>query len=96
MIIICVLDELYMAFVTSKKAYANILSVDASEALTMPGVVDYICHTDVPGHNKWGTEVADEEIFATSQVGLFFLTLHNMLALRTDKYPGILLDKPLS
>jgi xanthine dehydrogenase/oxidase len=62
-------DELYMAFVTSKKAYANIVNVDASEALTMPGVVDFISHKDVPGHNKWGATIPDdEEIFASSQV----------------------------
>ena len=58
-----------MALVTSKKAYGNIKSVDATEALSMPGVVDYISHVDVPGHNKWGAAVQDdEEIFSTKQV----------------------------
>ena len=62
-----------MAFVTSKKAYANILSVDASEALSMPGVIDFISHVDVPGHNKWGI-TDDEEIFATSQVYIIYIS----------------------
>ncbi|XP_053396021.1 xanthine dehydrogenase/oxidase-like isoform X1 [Mercenaria mercenaria] len=62
-------NELYMGFVMSKKAYANIKSVDASEALSMPGVVDYISHVDVPGKNTWGAALPDdEEIFATTQV----------------------------
>jgi len=55
--------------VISTKAYANIVSVDPSEALAMPGVVDYVCHRDVPGHNAWGAaRPNDEEIFATKQV----------------------------
>ncbi|KAH3859136.1 hypothetical protein DPMN_101852 [Dreissena polymorpha] len=54
-------DELYLAFVTSSKAHARILSVDPSEALAMPGVVDYVSHKDVPGHNKWGSMFPDDE-----------------------------------
>ncbi|KAL4238443.1 hypothetical protein ACF0H5_003151 [Mactra antiquata] len=62
-------DELYMAIVTSSKAHANIKDVDASEALSMPGVIDYISHNDVPGHNTWGAIFPeDEEIFASNQV----------------------------
>ncbi|KAH3859121.1 hypothetical protein DPMN_101836, partial [Dreissena polymorpha] len=62
-------NELYLAFVTSSKAHARILSVDPSEALAMPGVVDYVSHKDVPGHNKWGAVFPDdEEIFASSEV----------------------------
>ncbi|WAR00721.1 XDH-like protein [Mya arenaria] len=62
-------NELYIGFVMSNKAYANIISVDPSAALAMPGVVDYICHKDVPGHNSWGAAVQDdEEIFASKQV----------------------------
>ena len=53
----------------STKAYANIVSVDPSEALAMQGVVDYVCHRDVPGHNVWGAaRPNDEEIFASKQV----------------------------
>lgn len=62
-------DELYLAFVMSTKAHANILRVDPSEALSMPGVVSYIDHSDVPGHNSWGSSPqGKEEIFASSEV----------------------------
>lgn len=61
------LDEKYLAFVTSQKAHANILSIDPSEALKMPGVVDFVSHKDVQGHNNWGI-FADEEIFAKEKV----------------------------
>lgn len=53
----------------STKAHANILRVDPSEALSMPGVVSYIDHSDVPGHNFWGSSPqGKEEIFATTEV----------------------------
>lgn len=62
-----------MAIVTSTKAFANIKGIDASEALSMPGVVDFVSHADVPGHNKWGAVIPDdEEIFATSQVIVYY------------------------
>ncbi|WAR00696.1 XDH-like protein [Mya arenaria] len=62
-------DELYLAFVTSSKAYANIVSVDPSAALAILGVVDYVGYKDVPGHNRWGAIFPDdEEIFASEQV----------------------------
>ena len=52
----------------SERAHANILAVDVSKALTMPGVRDYICYKDVPGSNLWGVDVADEEAFASKKV----------------------------
>lgn len=60
-------NEKYLAFVTSQKAHANILSIDPSEALKMPGVVGFVSHKDVQGHNNWGI-FADEEIFAKEKV----------------------------
>lgn len=38
-----------MAYVMSNVASGKILEVDTSKALQLPGVVDYIDHTDVPG-----------------------------------------------
>ena len=35
-------DELYLAFVFSTKAHANIVSIDTTEALAVPGVKDYV------------------------------------------------------
>lgn len=53
---------------TSQKAHANILSVDASDALKMPGVVDFIDYKDVPGENIHGHAAQDEEVFASKKV----------------------------
>ena len=58
-----------MALVLSTKAHAYIKNVDPAEALSMPGVRDFISHIDVPGYNTWGAIFSeDEEIFASSQV----------------------------
>ncbi|KAE8580253.1 hypothetical protein XENTR_v10024373 [Xenopus tropicalis] len=45
-------QELFIAFVTSKRAHAKILSIDASEALALPGVCDIIRAEDIPGKNE--------------------------------------------
>ena len=50
----------------SGKARARLVSVDPSAALAMPGVVDYVCHTDVPGAKHWGC--GQEEVFASEEV----------------------------
>ena len=42
------LGELFLALVTSQIAHGKIIEVDASEALQMPGVVDFIDHRDFP------------------------------------------------
>ena len=61
-----IVGELYLALVTSKKAHAKLLKVDPTEALKMKGVVDFISHKDVPGHNTWN--ILPEEIFASNEV----------------------------
>ena len=45
-------------------------SVDPSEALRMPGVRTYIGADDVPGSNRTGAVIYDEELFATEKVML--------------------------
>ena len=45
--------ELYAGVVFSQHAHANI-TVDASAALEMDGVIDYVCVDDVPGDNMIG------------------------------------------
>ncbi|XP_048257190.1 xanthine dehydrogenase/oxidase-like [Haliotis rufescens] len=61
--------ELYAAFVFSTKAHAKILSVDASEALSMPGVVDFVSFKDIPALTTFGVASQDEmEIFASKEV----------------------------
>ncbi|XP_033724917.1 xanthine dehydrogenase/oxidase-like [Pecten maximus] len=61
-------SELFAVPVTSKHAHARIVSVDTSRALALPGVVDYINCSDVPGNNKFGEVVPDGTLFAEDEV----------------------------
>ncbi|KAI9665697.1 MAG: hypothetical protein M1821_003631 [Bathelium mastoideum] len=63
-------NELYGCLVLSTKAHARILGVDASPAMDLPGVVDWIDHRDLPSPevNWWGAPVADEVFFAVDEV----------------------------
>ena len=53
--------ELYGGLVLSQHAHA-IISVDASAALVMEGVVDYVSVTDVPGDNMIGLSLSREAL----------------------------------
>ncbi|RBR07551.1 hypothetical protein FVER53590_12680 [Fusarium verticillioides] len=58
-------NELFGALVMSKAAHAEILGVDYSVALEMPGVVGYIDKDSITKEqNTWGPVVLDELIFA--------------------------------
>jgi xanthine dehydrogenase/oxidase len=63
-------NELFACLVLSTKAHAKILSVDASAALEIPGVADYVDHRDLPSPqaNWWGAPKADELFFAVDKV----------------------------
>uniref|UniRef100_A0A673T1X2 aldehyde oxidase n=1 Tax=Suricata suricatta TaxID=37032 RepID=A0A673T1X2_SURSU len=56
--------ELFMVLVTSTRAHAKIISIDFSEALELPGVVDVITAEDIPGAN--GAE--DDKLLAVDEV----------------------------
>jgi xanthine dehydrogenase/oxidase len=61
--------ELYMGLVLSRRAHARIISVDASTALTMEGVVAYVDHKDVEGSNQFSIAIVkDELVFAVDEV----------------------------
>lgn len=45
-------ETLHLALVQAKVSHANILSIDTSEAETMPGVVKVLTHKDVQGSNR--------------------------------------------
>ncbi|XP_012937727.1 indole-3-acetaldehyde oxidase [Aplysia californica] len=67
--------ELFGAFVLSDQAAATLESMDASEALKMPGVVAFLTAKDIPegGTNNYMTSVgifafAPQELFATKDV----------------------------
>ncbi|XP_030265629.1 aldehyde oxidase 1-like isoform X2 [Sparus aurata] len=59
--------ELFMTVVTSARAHAKI-TLDVSEALRLPGVVDVITAKDIPGKNVRTEFGYDEELLAESQV----------------------------
>ena len=62
--------ELYLGLVLSAKAHANILHIDASQALEMQGVVDFVCHKDLEEENNlYGVAIVrDESVFAVKKV----------------------------
>ncbi|XP_055609369.1 xanthine dehydrogenase/oxidase-like [Uranotaenia lowii] len=66
-------DELHAAFVLGDKALQTIESIDASEALNVPGVVAFFSAKDIPGVNNFmyfpefmGSNI--EEVFASKTV----------------------------
>ncbi|XP_057603209.1 aldehyde oxidase 4-like isoform X4 [Hippopotamus amphibius kiboko] len=63
-------QELFLAVVTSTRAHAKIISIDTSEALALPGVVDVITAEDVPGDNNYNGEVlyAHNEVICVGQI----------------------------
>uniref|UniRef100_A0A8C6N150 Aldehyde oxidase 1 n=1 Tax=Mus spicilegus TaxID=10103 RepID=A0A8C6N150_MUSSI len=56
--------ELFLTFVTSSRAHAKIVSIDLSEALSLPGVVDIITADHLQEVNTFGTEtfLATDEV----------------------------------
>ncbi|KAL1770760.1 aldehyde oxidase 4 [Sigmodon hispidus] len=63
-------QELALAVVTSTRAHAKIISLDVSEALECPGVVDVITAEDVPGENNHNGEIfyAHSEVICVGQI----------------------------
>ncbi|XP_067617387.1 LOW QUALITY PROTEIN: xanthine dehydrogenase-like [Eurosta solidaginis] len=62
-------NELYLALVLSTKAHANIISIDASEALRQQGVHAFFSSKDLSEHeNAVGSFLHDEEVFAAGKV----------------------------
>lgn len=63
-------NELVGCLLLSTKPHAKLLSVDVTAALDLPGVVDYVSHTDLPSPeaNWWGAPNCDETFFAIDEV----------------------------
>lgn len=63
-------NELYGVMVLSTKAHAKILSVDFTPAMELPGVANWVDHTDLPSPeaNWWGAPRRDEVFFALDEV----------------------------
>nr|XP_015813530.2 aldehyde oxidase 6 isoform X1 [Nothobranchius furzeri] len=60
--------ELFLVLVTSSRAHAEIIALDVSEALTLPGVVDVITAKDVPGKKARSMFGYEEELLAVKEV----------------------------
>jgi xanthine dehydrogenase/oxidase len=63
-------NELVGCLLLSTKPHAKLLSVDVAAALDLPGVVDFVSHTDLPNPeaNWWGAPNCDETFFAVDEV----------------------------
>ncbi|KAG6827920.1 hypothetical protein H0H92_009962 [Tricholoma furcatifolium] len=63
-------NQSWGALVLSTHAHARILSVDATKALSMPGVLTFVSHTDLPSPkaNFWGSVALDEVFLAVGEV----------------------------
>ena len=59
---------LYAAPILSKVAHGKLISVDCGAALVMPGVVDVVLASDVPGDPMLAAFAGDEPVFATGTV----------------------------
>jgi CO/xanthine dehydrogenase Mo-binding subunit len=57
--------------VRSPHAHARIVSIDISEAVTMPGVHAVLTHDDVPGAKRYGLEFPDQPVLAIDRVRYF-------------------------
>ncbi|XP_029462074.1 aldehyde oxidase-like isoform X2 [Rhinatrema bivittatum] len=60
--------ELFLAFITSTKPHAKIISIDVSDALKLPGVVDIITALDVTGTSEFFSDSEAEPLFAGDKV----------------------------
>ncbi|EPY77223.1 aldehyde oxidase 3-like protein [Camelus ferus] len=61
-------QELFLAFVTSSRAHAKIVSIDLSEALSLPGVVDIVTEEDLHGVNYFCLLTKPEKLLSTEEV----------------------------
>lgn len=60
-------DGLWAQYVASDHPLARFDSVDASEALAIPSVVDYIGASDIPGAGQ-NNAMGQEQVFAVDKV----------------------------
>ncbi|NP_001295373.1 aldehyde oxidase [Callithrix jacchus] len=73
--------ELFLTFVTSSRAHAKIVSIDLSEALSMPGVVDIMTAEHLGDVNSFCFFAETETLLATDKV---FCVGHLVCAVLAD------------
>lgn len=61
-------DMLWGMALRSPHPRANILSVDVSQAVKLPGVYAVLTHEDIPGAKFYGLEIADQPALAIDKV----------------------------
>ncbi|XP_065224598.1 uncharacterized protein LOC135848590 isoform X2 [Planococcus citri] len=63
-------NELYGAFVVSKKGPGKLTSIDTSAIRNIPGVVKFVSAKDIPGKNTFVEvyKVEDEQLFADKEI----------------------------
>ncbi|KAG8520970.1 Aldehyde oxidase [Galemys pyrenaicus] len=61
-------QELFLTLVTSSRAHAKIVSIDVSEALSLPGVVDIIAEEQLQGINCFNSLSQPEKLLETDEV----------------------------
>ncbi|MFA5419437.1 MAG: molybdopterin cofactor-binding domain-containing protein, partial [Bacteroidales bacterium] len=59
---------LFAAVVTSPIAHGKLLSIDFSEAETLPGILRIFTYRDIPGENQIGGIIPDEPLFAEEEL----------------------------
>ncbi|WP_017580079.1 xanthine dehydrogenase family protein molybdopterin-binding subunit [Nocardiopsis valliformis] len=59
---------LWGATLRSPHPHANILGIDITEALKVPGVEAVLTHEDVPGNKRYGLEYQDQPVLAYGKV----------------------------
>src|SRR5437879_10558418 len=59
---------IWCATLRSPHPYARIISIDTTEAHSMPGVHAVLTHHDVPGRNVYGLEIKDQPVLASDVV----------------------------
>lgn len=72
-------NGLHAALILSKKPHARILSINDIAAKSSPGFAGIFFAKHVPGRNKVGPVVEDEELFATEIVTCVGQVVFNVL-----------------
>eukprot|EP01094_Clydonella_sp_ATCC50884_P029191 TRINITY_DN9057_c0_g1_i2.p1 TRINITY_DN9057_c0_g1~~TRINITY_DN9057_c0_g1_i2.p1 ORF type:complete len:1174 (+),score=239.67 TRINITY_DN9057_c0_g1_i2:1007-4528(+) len=76
--------ELHAFVVTARIAKGRLLGVDWGDAARVPGFVAFVGAHDVPGSNRVGNIVPDEELFATSHI-LFYGQTIGVVVARSER-----------
>ncbi|XP_048200961.1 aldehyde oxidase isoform X2 [Perognathus longimembris pacificus] len=92
-------QELFLTFVTSSRAHAKIVSIDLSEALSLPGVVDIVTAEHLKDVNSFAEEtlLAIDEVFCVGHLICAVLAESEIQAKRAAKRVKIVYQdlKPL-